>query len=76
MESKELKALIALLDDEDAEISRHIEGKILSLGEIIVPFLEEEWQNSLNPVLQSKLENLIHTLQFQTLKQRLENWKV
>lgn len=76
METKELKALIALLDDEDAEISRHIEGKILSLGEIIVPFLEEEWQNSLNPALQSKLENLIHTLQFQTLKQRLENWKV
>jgi regulator of sirC expression with transglutaminase-like and TPR domain len=75
MESKELKALIALLDDEDVEISRHIESKILSLGEQVVPFLEEEWQNSLNPTLQNKLENLIHTLQFQSLKQRLQDWK-
>jgi regulator of sirC expression with transglutaminase-like and TPR domain len=76
METKELKALIALLDDEDAEISKHIESKILSLGEAVVPFLEQEWQNSLNPILQNKLENLIHTLQFQTLKQRLHEWKL
>jgi len=75
METKELKALIALLDDEDIEISKHIESKILSLGETVVPFLEQEWQNSLNPVLQDKLENLIHTLQFQSLKQRLHEWK-
>jgi regulator of sirC expression with transglutaminase-like and TPR domain len=65
-----------LLDDEDAEISKHIESKILSLGEAVVPFLEQEWQNSLNPILQNKLENLIHTLQFQTLKQRLHEWKL
>ncbi|GAB4124698.1 MAG: transglutaminase-like domain-containing protein [Raineya sp.] len=75
METKELKALIALLDDEDIEVSRLIEDKILSLGEVIVPFLEQEWQNSLNPTLQNKLEELIHTLQFQTLKKRLEAWK-
>jgi regulator of sirC expression with transglutaminase-like and TPR domain len=46
------------------------------LGEAVVPFLEQEWQNSLNPILQNKLENLIHTLQFQTLKQRLHEWKL
>jgi len=71
----EIKALIALLDDEDIEIINHVESKILSLGESVLPFLENEWENSLNPSLQNKLENLIHTLQFQTTKQRLEQWR-
>jgi regulator of sirC expression with transglutaminase-like and TPR domain len=71
----EIKALIALLDDEDTEITHHVESKLLSLGESVLPFLESEWENSMNPTLQIKLENLIHTLQFQTTKQRLRDWK-
>lgn len=75
MENKELRALIALLDDDDDAIRRHIESKILSLGEQVLPFLEQEWQNNLNPTLQDKLEGIIHTIQFQSLKKRLQEWK-
>jgi regulator of sirC expression with transglutaminase-like and TPR domain len=71
----EIKALITLLDDEDKEVLHHVENRILSLGESVLPFLENEWENNLNPNLQSKLEHLIHTLQFQTTKQRLQDWK-
>lgn len=75
MEDKELKALISLLDDEDKEVLNHVEEKIISLGDTIIPFLENEWETNFNPVVQKKLEDLIHTLQFDNLVQRLTDWK-
>ena len=76
MTTNEKIALISLLDDEDYEILTHVEGKIRSLGEDIIPYLESEWeQQGFNPHLQKKIENLIHDLQFTTLKERLLVWK-
>ncbi len=75
MKDKELKALISLLDDEDTDILNHVEKKIISLGETIIPFLESEWENNFNPVVQKRLEDLIHTLQFDNLVERLVSWK-
>ncbi|MEM6523881.1 MAG: transglutaminase-like domain-containing protein [Bacteroidota bacterium] len=74
MTNKELKALVSLLDDDDREIIAHVEEKISSLGEAIIPFLENEWENNLNPVVQGRIEDLIHTLQFDLLKDKLLNW--
>ncbi len=75
MKDKELKALISLLDDEDTDILNHVEQKIISLGDTIIPFLESEWENNFNPVVQKRLEDLIHTLQFDNLVERLATWK-
>lgn len=75
MNNNELKALVSLLDDEDKEIQIHVEQKIISLGDAIIPFLEEEWENNLNLTVQKKIEDLIHILQFESLKNRLRNWK-
>ena len=74
MEEKELKALVSLLDDEDAQIISHVEEKIISLGEEIIPFLESEWESNLNPLVQNRIEDLIHILQFDLLKNRLVAW--
>ncbi|GCC52334.1 hypothetical protein SanaruYs_25700 [Chryseotalea sanaruensis] len=74
MQESELKALVSLLDDEDDQIVAHIEEKIRSLGKEIIPYLEQEWESTFNPGLQRKIEDLIHTLQFQVLKERLQNW--
>lgn len=74
MEEKELKALVSLLDDEDKQIVTHVEQKILSIGKDIIPFLESEWESNLNPSVQSRIEDLIHTLQYDLLKERLKNW--
>ncbi|MEK6477692.1 transglutaminase-like domain-containing protein [Catalinimonas sp. 4WD22] len=74
MDNKELKALVSLLDDEDQEVLGHVEEKIISFGDIIIPFLEEEWENSFNPNVQKRIEDIIHTLQFEALKKRLEEW--
>ncbi len=75
MTNQEIKALISLLDDEDQEISVHVEDKIVSLGEPVIPFLEEHWEESINPEVQKKIEDLIHKLQYESLTSRLANWR-
>ncbi|SKC88927.1 transglutaminase-like domain-containing protein [Ohtaekwangia koreensis] len=74
MKDTELKALVSLLDDEDVQIVSHVEEKILSLGTTIIPFLEQEWESNFNPQVQRKIEELIHSLQYELLKERIKNW--
>lgn len=73
MKKKELKALVSLL--EDKSLRDEIEKKILDLGTEAIPFLEEEWENSFDPDLQSYLEEIVHKLQFVLVKERLVEWK-
>ena len=73
MDSKELKALVSLLEDD--ELRPHIEGKIYSMGNEIIPFLEEEWESSFDASVQDRIEGIVHTLQFSLLKERLDDWK-
>lgn len=74
MKETELKALVSLLEDEDAQIVSHVEEKIRSLGTEIIPFLEQEWENNFNPQVQRKIEELIHGLQYELLKERIKDW--
>jgi regulator of sirC expression with transglutaminase-like and TPR domain len=74
MSDSELKALVSLLDDDDDQIVNQVENKIKSLGQEIIPFLEQEWESTFNPGLQRKIEDLIHTLQYKLLKERMEAW--
>jgi regulator of sirC expression with transglutaminase-like and TPR domain len=74
METKEFKALVSLLDDEDDQIVSHVQQKILSLGTRIIPELEQEWETNFNSQVQRRIEDLIHTLQYELLKERLKQW--
>ncbi len=74
MEEKEIKALISLLDDEDKQVVAHVEEKIRSLGKLAIPYLEKEWEASFNPALQARIEEIIHDLQSERLKERLLAW--
>ncbi|KAA9338356.1 hypothetical protein F0P96_05845 [Hymenobacter busanensis] len=73
MTNKEIKALISLLDD--AEVRPHIEGRIQELGESVIPFLEEAWEETLDTAQQHRLEDLIHDLQFAGVQERLRVWR-
>lgn len=75
MTKKEIKAMISLLEDQDNEVAQHVEQRIVALGEGIIPFLEEEWEETLDSDLQKKIEDLIHNLQFEGLLSRLRAWK-
>jgi regulator of sirC expression with transglutaminase-like and TPR domain len=73
MDKQELQALVSLL--EDHSLRSEIEEKILELGTDTIPFLEEEWEKSFDPSLQGYLEDIIHKLQIELLKERLIEWK-
>ncbi|AHM61904.1 hypothetical protein D770_18260 [Flammeovirgaceae bacterium 311] len=75
MTDSELKALVSLLDDEDQEVLRHVEERIMALGDNAIPYLEKYWEENFNPVVQRRLEDMIHTLQYELLKKRLVAYK-
>lgn len=70
----QLDALISLLDDSDWEVKRHVREKLISMGATVIPVLEQKWEASFNPLLQKELEDLVHDLQFDQVKRRLQEW--
>lgn len=74
-EESKIKALISLLDDEDTEVTVQVKREIMSIGEYIIPFLEEEWGKNFNPLVQKRIEDMIHELHFLNLKEKLRHWK-
>lgn len=76
MDEKEVESLIRLLDDPDVEISRHVEDKLLSYGNDVIEYLESAWSQSLDSILQERIENLVHKIQFQNVKRDLELWYI
>ena len=75
MKDNELKALISLLDDEDREVVEHVEKQIRQLGGQMIPLLETEWESSFNPDLQKRIEEIIHDLQYESVLDRIRDWK-
>jgi regulator of sirC expression with transglutaminase-like and TPR domain len=74
MNDKELESLIKLLDDPDEEVSQHVEEKLLSYGNEVIEYLESAWEQSFDAVLQERIENLVHKIQYQSVKKELELW--
>ncbi|MFT4737683.1 MAG: regulator of sirC expression with transglutaminase-like and TPR domain [Paraglaciecola sp.] len=75
MNNNQLKALVSLLEDDDLEVIDHVESEIKAFGTSIIPFLEDQWENIFNPIVQRRIEDLIHQLQFELLGERFEDWK-
>ncbi|MFT4833575.1 MAG: regulator of sirC expression with transglutaminase-like and TPR domain [Flavobacteriaceae bacterium] len=75
IKDSELKALVTLLEDEDSEIVEHVEKKLMEMGTSVIPLLEREWEINFNPLIQTRIEDLIHNLQFELFQERLEDWK-
>jgi regulator of sirC expression with transglutaminase-like and TPR domain len=76
MSENEINALVSLLEDTDEEVSFLVEKEIKNHGGVIIPFLEDHWEkNAVNPVLQKKIEDLIHEMQFENFSNNLVEWK-
>lgn len=73
--SQNISALINLLDDPDQKIFDQISQELLNLGEAAVPFLEDAWENSFNAILQNRIEQVLHQIQFQGIVKGLQAWK-
>lgn len=75
IKESELKALVTLLEDEDQEVVSHVEQRLMEIGTGVIPLLEQEWETNFNPTIQRRIEDLVHTLQFELLQERLIDWK-
>lgn len=74
MNKKEIGALISLLDDPDEIVFNQVSSKFLSIGQDIIPVLEDAWEHSFDTLIQNRIENIIHQIQFDLIKEDLKNW--
>ncbi len=72
--NNELEALVRLLDEPNEEIYETIRERIFAHGKEAVPILENVWENAFDPVIQHRIEDLIHQIQFEDLKKELNEW--
>jgi len=70
-----IQALISLLDDPDERVFSDIRKQLFMLGPSVIPFLENAWEKGFDPILQQRVENLIHAIQFSRVKDQLLVWK-
>ncbi len=74
MNKQEINALISLLDDPDESVFQHVSMKFLSLGQEVIPVLEDAWEHSFDTLIQNRIENIIHQIQFDLVKDALREW--
>jgi regulator of sirC expression with transglutaminase-like and TPR domain len=74
MDERKFNALISLLDDDDHEVVAHVEKELITLGDDLIPLLEDAWEKNFNPIVQKRIEEIIHHLQFQLMNERMEKW--
>jgi regulator of sirC expression with transglutaminase-like and TPR domain len=74
LQEAEIKAMIQLLDDSDRDIYGHIEERLISLGREVIPMLEDAWSNAFDPVMQERIEHIVHKIQFDTLEEDFKLW--
>ncbi|WP_410219717.1 transglutaminase-like domain-containing protein [Pedobacter sp.] len=70
----EIDALVRLLDDPDEEVFKHVEERLINYGSEVVSYLENAWEKSLDTVMQDRIENIVHTIQFNNVKLDLNLW--
>lgn len=74
MNLTELHSLIRLLDDPDTEIYSHVHDKLLSYGPEVIIYLESAFGEAFDPILQDRIANLVHEIQFNGVKNELKLW--
>jgi len=75
MTQKELDALLFLLEDPDEQVYASVSEKIISLGKEVIPALEKTWESDFDILQQERIEQLIHIIQFKTVKKSFKTWK-
>ena len=70
----EVNSLIRLLDDPDQEIYSHVHDKLLSFGSEAIEHLESAFEQAFDSVLQERIANLVHEIQFGIVKNDLNLW--
>lgn len=72
--SKEISALLRLIDDPDDEVFDTVALKLMHYGREIIPNLEQLWELTADEGVQERIELLIHRVHFHDLQQDFLEW--
>lgn len=75
-QTKEISALLTLIDDPDEEVFGAVSEKIIGYGRLIIPNLEHLWENTPSEDTQDRIEQLIHRLHYKDLTEDFLSWGV
>lgn len=73
--SRELNALLNLIEDPDEEVYQSVTSKLISLGDDILPILEEHKHHVQDSALHYKFDEIIHKIEISALEQAIDGWK-
>lgn len=70
-----IQALVRLIDDPDELVYQQVRDELLKFGSEVLPVLEQSWEQDYYGLLfQDRIENLIHDIQFESVKAQLKTW--
>lgn len=72
--TREIEALLQLIDDPDLEVFATVEDRLLAYGANVIPNLEDLWENTISESVQERIEMIIHRIHFRDLKNEFINW--
>lgn len=72
--TRELSALLSLIDDPDEEVYQTVHARLMSFGTPVIPQLETHWENTYNESVQGRIEMVIHRIHFSELKKEFLIW--
>lgn len=73
-ETNQQSALLYLLEDPDEQVFQQIKSKLVTLGDEMIPKLEEKWESSANELVQERIEDILQLINFRTFRYKLEHW--
>ncbi len=74
MNANDLYAQIQLLEDPDNRIYQVIREKLVEQGEAVIPALEKAWGISRYPIVNQRIESIIHDINFYALLNEAKEW--
>lgn len=72
--TREISALLTLIDDPDEEVFGLVSEKIVHYGSPIIPNLEHLWETTPDEAIQTRIELLIHRLHYNDLTEDFQQW--
>jgi hypothetical protein len=73
--TREIKALLNLIDDPDMEVYSTVENRLKSYGSPVIPHLENLWEQTISEEVQDRIEMIIHSIHYRDLTKEFINWK-
>lgn len=73
-DTKELEALIRMLDEPDESVFTHIRNKVLEYGPDAIPFLEESWMQLSDVKEIARIEEMMGSIRMNDTFDKLKIW--